>query len=167
MPNFHVAIIGGGLCGLALAVALRRRKISFTVYESRGSFTELGAGINVSPNSRTAFSLIDPALTEAFYMNAARNSSPREGLWFDIRLGAATETRQDGETITSLMAPPIGNTCIGRNDLLQILAEKAGLLDGPGRENAAFNEKLIEFRETTTTSVRRRHLSTCQRCHWV
>lgn len=43
---FHVAIIGGGLCGLSLAIALEKRSISHTIYEARGSFTEIGAGIN-------------------------------------------------------------------------------------------------------------------------
>lgn len=52
MPErpFNVAIIGGGLGGISLAIALKTRNIPFTIYEARGSFTEIGAGINVGPN---------------------------------------------------------------------------------------------------------------------
>ena len=63
--QFRVAIVGGGLCGLALAIALKERSIPFIVYESRASFMELGAGINLGPNTLQAFRLIDPSLVDA------------------------------------------------------------------------------------------------------
>lgn len=47
----HVAIVGGGMGGLAAAVALSRRGISVAVYEQSGSLREVGAGIFVYPNS--------------------------------------------------------------------------------------------------------------------
>lgn len=55
---FKVAIIGGGLCGLALAIALKARKIPFTIYEARASFTEIGAGINVGKSMSPSPSLL-------------------------------------------------------------------------------------------------------------
>ncbi|MFD3869502.1 FAD-dependent monooxygenase [Streptomyces sp. NPDC058623] len=43
-------IAGGGIGGLAAALALSRRGHRVTVLESRPEFTELGAGIQVAPN---------------------------------------------------------------------------------------------------------------------
>ena len=42
----HIAIIGGGIGGVILGVALSKYPhITFTIYESRGAFGEIGAGI--------------------------------------------------------------------------------------------------------------------------
>ncbi|MEM0963646.1 MAG: FAD-dependent oxidoreductase, partial [Bacteroidota bacterium] len=49
-----VAIIGGGIAGLAAAVALRQRGIEATVYEQAPALRELGAGIALWPNATRA-----------------------------------------------------------------------------------------------------------------
>jgi salicylate hydroxylase len=49
--RIHVAIVGGGMGGLAAAVALSHRGISVAVYEQSGMLREVGAGIFVYPNS--------------------------------------------------------------------------------------------------------------------
>jgi salicylate hydroxylase len=45
-----VLVVGGGIGGLAAAVALRDRGASVTVLEQAGAFLEVGAGIQISPN---------------------------------------------------------------------------------------------------------------------
>ena len=50
----HVAIVGGGVAGLALALALRRQGIGYTVLEQAESFEAVGAGIQLSPNATRA-----------------------------------------------------------------------------------------------------------------
>ncbi|KAK5108693.1 hypothetical protein LTR62_008098 [Meristemomyces frigidus] len=145
----EIAIIGGGLCGLALAIALRKRSVPFKIYEGRSSFTELGAGINVGPNSSTALRLIDEDLATAFFAIANRNPPPKEDVYLDIRLGAPSGEFRDGEVIETLLAPPTGNTTIGRNALLQMLAEHAGLTSGSGQKDAIFNKKLSKFSKTS------------------
>ena len=49
-----VAIIGGGIAGLAVAVALQRRGIEFAVYEQAGELGEIGAGVQMTPNAMKA-----------------------------------------------------------------------------------------------------------------
>ncbi|HSW17989.1 MAG TPA: FAD-dependent monooxygenase [Ramlibacter sp.] len=49
--RIHVAIVGGGMGGLAAAVALSHRGISVAVYEQSGVLREVGAGIFIYPNS--------------------------------------------------------------------------------------------------------------------
>lgn len=49
--NIHVAIVGGGIGGLAAANALRHRGISVAVYEQSSALREVGAGVFIYPNS--------------------------------------------------------------------------------------------------------------------
>lgn len=49
--NIHVAIVGGGIGGLAAANALLHRGISVAVYEQAGALGEVGAGVFIYPNS--------------------------------------------------------------------------------------------------------------------
>ncbi|KAI0673685.1 FAD/NAD-P-binding domain-containing protein [Trametes maxima] len=49
--SFQVAIVGGGVCGLACAAALQRFGVSVDVFEAAAAFTEVGAGIGMGPNA--------------------------------------------------------------------------------------------------------------------
>jgi 5-methylphenazine-1-carboxylate 1-monooxygenase len=60
-----VIIVGGGICGLALALALHRRNIGCRVYERAPEITELGVGITLLPHAMrelTALGLGDELL---------------------------------------------------------------------------------------------------------
>ena len=57
--TLRVAIIGGGIGGLAAAVALHRRGIEVAVYEQQPELGEIGAGLNLSPNAMKAFRALD------------------------------------------------------------------------------------------------------------
>lgn len=51
-PKFRIAICGGGVGGLTLAVALSRHQdIAVDVYEAAQSFCEIGAGVGVWPRA--------------------------------------------------------------------------------------------------------------------
>lgn len=137
----HVAIVGGGLCGLSLAIALEKRSVSFTIYEARSSFTELGAGINLGPNTLEALRVIDSALSDKILRLCTRNPPPKEHLWMAIRLGGPTKEYEDAELVTELTAPPTGNATLRRNDLLQLLADSIGLI------HVRFNKKVVDLTE--------------------
>jgi 2-polyprenyl-6-methoxyphenol hydroxylase-like FAD-dependent oxidoreductase len=47
----RIAIVGGGIAGLATAIYLRRRGLDVTVYERTPTFAPVGAGILLSPNA--------------------------------------------------------------------------------------------------------------------
>src|ERR1700729_806751 len=47
----RIAIVGGGIGGLTLAVALRQRGIEADVYEQAPELAEIGAGVALSANS--------------------------------------------------------------------------------------------------------------------
>ena len=48
--NFHVAIVGAGLSGLALALALDQQSINCTIYEARDSPLNIGGALMLTPN---------------------------------------------------------------------------------------------------------------------
>jgi 5-methylphenazine-1-carboxylate 1-monooxygenase len=50
MPN-EIAIVGGGICGLSLALALHARGIACRVYERAPEVKELGVGITLLPHA--------------------------------------------------------------------------------------------------------------------
>ncbi|ORY62499.1 uncharacterized protein BCR38DRAFT_410903 [Pseudomassariella vexata] len=71
--RLHVAIIGGGITGLTLALGLQTRNVSFTIYERASSFKEIGAGIGFSPNAERALKVIDPRVHDAYKRVATPN----------------------------------------------------------------------------------------------
>src|SRR4051794_24682603 len=50
MSTLRVAIVGGGIGGVAAANALRRRGIDAHVYEQAAALAEVGAGLSIQPN---------------------------------------------------------------------------------------------------------------------
>ncbi|KAJ5895284.1 hypothetical protein N7495_006975 [Penicillium taxi] len=62
----QIAIVGGGIVGVILALGLVRQNISVHVYEQAAGFREIGAGIAFSACARHAkVDLMDPVITEA------------------------------------------------------------------------------------------------------
>ena len=51
MPGLKVAVVGGGIGGLVLALALRERGIDFEVYEQADELREVGAAVALSANA--------------------------------------------------------------------------------------------------------------------
>jgi salicylate hydroxylase len=138
----HVAIVGGGLCGLALAIALEKRNISYTIYERQDTFSEIGAGLNVAPNAIAAFDLIEPGLGSLVMALGTRNPDP--DLWMINRLGAPTEHFPDAYPIAQIMAPGVGHTAVGRYELLNLLASKID------QSKARFKKKLNAIHQNET-----------------
>ena len=46
-----IAIIGGGIAGLALAIGLHRRGVESRVYEAAPQLREIGVGITLLPHA--------------------------------------------------------------------------------------------------------------------
>src|SRR5579864_7541775 len=53
-----VAIVGGGICGLSLALNLEQRGIAACVYERAPQIKELGVGITLLPHAMREFSAL-------------------------------------------------------------------------------------------------------------
>ncbi len=68
MDKLNVLIVGGGIGGLAAAVALQKAGLQVTVFEQAPEMGEVGAGISVSPNGALAIQAL--GLSEAFHQAA-------------------------------------------------------------------------------------------------
>jgi 2-polyprenyl-6-methoxyphenol hydroxylase-like FAD-dependent oxidoreductase len=77
----RVIIVGAGIGGLSLAIALRRRGIDVLVLEKRGAFADEGAGIVLGPNVMSAVVPLglDAALLAAGRPLGAMNIVDRQG----------------------------------------------------------------------------------------
>lgn len=71
--GLQVAIVGGGVTGMTLALGLEARGVSYTLYERHPEFREIGAGFGFSPNAEAALKVLNPKLHAAFRKVAMQN----------------------------------------------------------------------------------------------
>ncbi|KAK2063325.1 FAD/NAD(P)-binding domain-containing protein [Colletotrichum caudatum] len=64
--SFEIAIVGGGVAGIVLAISLIKRNVPCVIYEQASAFTEQGVGFGMQPNAVRAMQLCDTAILEAF-----------------------------------------------------------------------------------------------------
>lgn len=113
MSQINIAIIGGGIGGLTLAIALQRRGLPVTVYEAAPEIKPLGAGLALAANAINAFIKIgvgDSVLNAGKVLKLLRIK--------DERGNVLTET--DSEKISARLGV-INNFTIHRADLHDVL----------------------------------------------
>ena len=112
MNRLRVAIVGGGIGGVAAALFLQRAGVQAMVYEQAEALRETGAGIVVPPN-------MVRLLDELGLLSALQSVA--------VRLQAAWEFRrwQDGRV---LFTQPMGETCLALYGAHCYVAHRADLL---------------------------------------
>ena len=113
-----ILIAGGGIAGLALAIALARQGIAAHVLERRREFSEDGAGIQLGPNATRVLSAL--GLLDALVPLAARPEAIR------VRDGASGRLLQSlplGDWIETRHGAPY--LVAHRRDLQQVLVAAA------------------------------------------
>ncbi|KAF5227964.1 hypothetical protein FANTH_14629 [Fusarium anthophilum] len=97
-----VAIVGGGISGICLAVGLLDQpQLELTIFEASPAFTEIGAGLALGPNAQRALKLLSPDAEAAFWHFATGNSSPEfSKTWFNFRRQA--QGHEDGLELGSI-----------------------------------------------------------------
>ena len=115
---FDIAIVGGGIAGLTLAIGLLKHNIPITIYESAHHFGEIGAGVAFGPNATGAMRLIDPRIKAAFDHVAATNQwESKRHVWFECRYGQdlpATHPegpKKTGDLLGAITCPNGQATC--------------------------------------------------------
>lgn len=93
---FNIAIIGGGISGLTLAIGLLQYNVPITIYEAASQFGEIGAGVAFGPNASLAMKLLSPKLEAAFNKCKTANTPAKANSWFTVRVGDARKADQDG-----------------------------------------------------------------------
>ena len=85
MSQPRLAIVGGGISGLVLSMALAERNIRAEIYEQAAHFGEIGAGVAFGANAIRAMRHCSPKVVEAFEVVATGNVKAGDGQkWFDF-----------------------------------------------------------------------------------
>ena len=129
----NIAIAGGGIGGLTLALALHQRGISCTVYEAAPQLRPLGVGVNLLPHS--VKELADLGLQEALAATA-------------IETASLTYYNKFGQTIWSeprglAAGYPVPQYSIHRGELHMILLD--AVLRRLGPERVVLGHQLTGF----------------------
>ena len=145
MPGLSIAIAGGGIGGLAAAIALGQAGHDVAVYEKTRAFNRVGADVNLTPNA--VFALDRLGVGEVLRATAARPTFriSRDGITGEetsrLPMSAAAEERYGAPQLT-----------IHRADLLDALRARlpegvltlgravSGVATGPGGATLAFED---------------------------
>ncbi|QSZ32049.1 hypothetical protein DSL72_001618 [Monilinia vaccinii-corymbosi] len=119
ISNFssQILIVGGGLCGIATAIALRRSGQQVIVFERMSALLEIGAGIQLPPNATRIlqeWNVLQPIMQYAYM--------PKEGSLRSYR-GTVLTRQTSGKEIEEEYGSPY--LVIHRADLLKVLVSEA------------------------------------------
>lgn len=140
----RITVLGGGVAGLAVAVALARRGAQVTVLEQAEAIAEVGAGLQISPNGVAVLKAL--GLGEALAAVGTR---------------AVAVTLRDGPTGEAVLRldlarqkPSAEYLFLHRADLIGLLAEAA--------RGAGVRIRLLQKVETVTLGAHPPRLTTAQ-----
>ena len=141
---FSLAIVGGGIGGLCLAIALNNNKIPVHVYEAASEFSEIGAGVGLGPNALRAMELLDPTIYKGYLSCQTTNVSPAEqGRFFNFRWGMEEESA-DGMRAGELICDVRSGGVTSSVHRARFLAELVKLLP---QGLASFGKRLVDIDE--------------------
>ncbi len=145
-----IAIVGGGLGGVILAIGLLQQRIPFHIYEAAADFGEIGAGVTFGPNSVRSLGLVSPALLEACNKHLTSNETEDQAATFlTFRHLRTTEKANAGDWISDLRGGPLARgeegpptrCCVHRAAFLDEIVK----LLPPG--SASFGKRLVTLEE--------------------
>ncbi len=92
---FSIAIVGGGISGLSLAITLLQHDIPLTIYEAASDFSEIGAGIAFGPNASRAMEMMSLKVYDAFKKCSTTNTWTANNLT-TVRVGDVRRADKEG-----------------------------------------------------------------------
>ncbi|OTG81792.1 salicylate 1-monooxygenase [Acinetobacter sp. ANC 4648] len=112
--RIRIAVIGGGIAGLALMTQLIKNKnIDVHLYEAAPQFSEIGAGISFGANAVKAIYLL--GLATQYEKIADQVKAPYTDIWFQWRNGYTDQY------FSASIAPDVGQSSVHRADFLESL----------------------------------------------
>jgi salicylate hydroxylase len=155
------AIIGGGIAGLTLGVALHKRNINVVIYEAAHHFGEIGAGVAFTANAIEAMKICDQGVYEAFDKVATRNQwKSKEKVWFDFLDGMKMDQDHGHQDAVFTITSPVGVNGLHRAaflDEMVKLVENENLAHFGKRlvdlEDTEDGKKLMKFKDGTTATA--------------
>jgi salicylate hydroxylase len=119
MSGLHALVIGSGIGGISAAIAMRRAGLDVSVFEQASTISEVGAGIQISPNASRLLERF--GLGQAMERAAVRPSAVVHRRWED---GSELSRQPLGDAIAGKYGAPYYH--FHRADLIELLAQKYG-----------------------------------------
>lgn len=126
---FDLAIIGGGIAGLTLAIALIKRGIKVNIYEQVARFGEIGAGVSFGPNAVRAMEICSDGIFRAFKDLATGNQwKSKEKEFFCMVDGYHHDASKSAqEKLLFLLTNEVGQNAVHRahflDELIKLIPE--------------------------------------------
>ncbi|KAI4643922.1 uncharacterized protein J4E79_011194 [Alternaria viburni] len=147
--DFHVAIVGAGIGGLALAMALHKKCVPFTLYEDAKEFSAVGAGIGFAPNGMGAMDLIEPGFRALYEKICVGNKgADKQDIFFEGMLlseGLGKDQAWYGKSAWG--HPDFERKSAHRKTLLDIMTSFIP------RQNVKFNKRLVNIEQLPSKLV--------------
>ncbi|KAF2153548.1 putative salicylate hydroxylase [Myriangium duriaei CBS 260.36] len=119
----RLAIIGGGISGVTLALALIKRGIHVQIYEQARHFGEIGAGVAFNEAAVRAMEICSPAVVEAFEATRTLNQWPsKRNVYFDI-LDGQHDTEAGKEKNLFHLDSHVGTNAVHRAHFLDAISK--------------------------------------------
>lgn len=159
-----LAIIGGGISGITLAIALYKRGVSCTVYEAAPELIETRGAVPISRNALCAMEHIDRCVLGAYNLVSTRNQSvSKASVWCDFVDGMSPQPATHLEPLFSI----IGAENVGHNVVpcARFLDELVRLLPkGTVRFEKELKHVLDDRIGSGKSKQRVRHVHSCVPC---
>ncbi|KIX92833.1 uncharacterized protein Z520_11496 [Fonsecaea multimorphosa CBS 102226] len=145
--KFEIAIIGGGIAGITLAIALYHRQIPVKIYEQAPQFGEIGAGVSFSPNAVQAMKLCHEGVYDAFEKVCTLNVWPeKKYVWFDYLDGwEGPKPGQERQDIAFSIKNSLGQNGVHRAHYLDEMVKLVP------KGIARFGKRLVNITENEST----------------
>jgi salicylate hydroxylase len=141
--QIHIAIVGAGIGGLALAIALDNRNVPYTLYESASEYATVGAGVGIGPNAMRAMDMIDRRFRGKYDEVCIGNLTPgKEHVMMEAYLMGEGLGTESGWTPKPWGSPIYTRTAAHRKTLLDIMTSFIP------RETVKFNKKVSGIEQT-------------------
>ncbi|KAI0540063.1 hypothetical protein GGR58DRAFT_499470 [Xylaria digitata] len=115
VPKIEIAIVGGGIAGLALAAGLiKKPHISVNVYEAVAQYSDVGAGLALHSNAIRAMALLGPEVRQAYFDKALTMGEEDQEMATEVILAQGQYTGQ----LVAELGKAKGRKTVCRADLI-------------------------------------------------
>ncbi|UJO19782.1 FAD-dependent monooxygenase orf3 [Fulvia fulva] len=158
--DFDLAIIGGGISGQTLAIALHTRGLRVKIYEQAPSFGEVGAGVAFTGNAVQSMKHCYSGIYEAFEKVRTGNIwDSKKKVWFDYHDGFSVKEGGEGTWAFSIVNQ-LGQAGVHRarylDELVKLIPEDVvdfgRRLEGLGRDKKT-GRHVLHFHDGSTATA--------------
>ncbi|KAF2966817.1 hypothetical protein GQX73_g6756 [Xylaria multiplex] len=116
VPKIEIAIVGGGIAGLALAAGLvKKTHISVHIYEAVAQYSDVGAGLALHSNAIRAMALLGPEVRQAYFDKALTMGEEDQEMVTEVILAQGQYTGQ----LVAELGRAKGRKTVSRADLIE------------------------------------------------